>query len=268
MIDSGATPEDLPRIKALILDMDGVLWRAGQPIGDLPAIFEEIGRRGLGVVLATNNATLSVAQYLEKLQTFGVALQSWQIVNSPQAVVHYLSQRMPGGGPVYVIGEDGLLATLAEGGYEHSETEARFVIAGMDRQLTYAKLSQATLLIRAGAAFIGTNPDRTFPVPQGLVPGAGAILAALEVATDVKPVIIGKPAPEMYRLALERLGVTPNQALVVGDRLETDIVGAQALGCSTALVLSGVTTEASARQWTPPPDWIVQDLWTLLEKLP
>jgi len=105
----------------------------------------------------------------------------------------------------------------------------------MDRQVTYNKLKQATLLIRSGLPFIGTNPDRTFPTPQGLVPGSGAILAALEAATDQTPLILGKPSPEMYQVAMERMSVRPENTLVIGDRLETDIVGAQRLGCLTAL---------------------------------
>jgi len=122
------------------------------------------------------------------------------------------------------------------------------------------------LLIRAGAPFIATNPDPTFPTPEGLVPGAGAIIAAIEAATGVEAEVIGKPNPGMYRVALQRLKAAPEETLVVGDRLETDIAGAQALGCRTALVLSGVTDEQRARQWDPAPDWIFPDLQTLLEK--
>jgi 4-nitrophenyl phosphatase len=261
------TAADVAAIKALILDMDGVLWRADEPIGDLRVLFDEINRRGYGLVLATNNATLTISQYLKKLQKFGVTVDGRQIVNSPQATAHYLHQRFPAGGSVYIVGEDGLVEALAQQGFYFDGEQAVAVVVGMDRGLTYDKLSRAALLIRAGAVFIGTNPDRTFPVPQGLVPGTGAIIAALEVATEVKPTMIGKPAPEMYRVALERLGTKPEQTLVVGDRLETDIVGAQALGCPTALVLSGVTTEKAAKEWSPPPNWIEQDLTTLLGKL-
>jgi 4-nitrophenyl phosphatase len=134
----------------------------------------------------------------------------------------------------------------------------------MDRCLTYDQLARATLLIRSGLPFIGTNPDRSFPTPQGLVPGVGAILAAVETASDVKPVIVGKPQPEMYRFALERLGLTPQETLVVGDRAETDILGAQKIGCRTALVLSGVTSPQAAQDWKPAPDWIGPDLTSLL----
>lgn len=254
--------------------MDGVLWRGSQPIGDLQQIFTRIRANQWKVCLATNNATLTVAQYLDKLRGFGVSLQPEQIVNSSQAAAHYLSHQHPKGGNVYVIGENGLVDTLIEEGFtsiiltpeeaNEKSGEILAVVAGMDRTVTFNKLTVATRLIRSGVPFIGTNPDRTFPTPIGLVPGAGAILAALETATDVQPLICGKPSPEMYRVALERMGVDPQRTLVVGDRLETDIAGGQALGCLTALVLSGVTTPEAASLWTPPPDWIAPDLETLL----
>lgn len=258
----------LTGIKALILDMDGVLWRGDQPIGDLKAIFTALLDKGYGVVLATNNSTRTVAQYVQVLTGLGVALKPWQIVTSAEAVGHYLKVKYPQGGPVYVVGEEGMLDAVISRGFNIDTRSVVAVIAGMDRQVTYQKLTMATRLIRAGAEFIGTNPDRTFPTPEGLVPGAGAILAAIQAATGVEPVILGKPKPYMYEIALERLSLTAEQTLVVGDRLETDIVGAQKLGCRTALVLSGVTSQADAQSWQPAPDWIGADLATLVAALP
>lgn len=254
-------------IRALILDMDGVLWKDDQPIGDLSALFAKISQKQLKVLLATNNATKSVQQYLDKLAEFGVHLESWQVINSPLATAAYMHKYYPQGGPIYVIGETGLISSLQEQGFYLDEHSALAVVVGMDRALTYDKLRVATLLIRAGAIFIATNPDRTFPTPQGLVPGAGSILAAIEAATDTKPIVIGKPAPEMYQVALQRLGTTPAETLVVGDRLETDIAGAQQIDCYTALVLSGVTTVEQATFWSPPPNLIASDLTAVLEQL-
>ncbi len=252
-------------IKALILDMDGVLWQGSQPIGDLPSIFQCIDQRGWKVVLATNNASRTPQQYVERLAGYGVHIQPWQVINSAHAVTSYLCRQYPGGGNVYVIGEVGITEALIEKGFSIGEYKPIAVVVGIDRNLTYDKLSRATLLIRSGVPFIGTNPDRTFPVPEGLVPGAGAILAALETATSVTPLIMGKPSPAMYQVALERLGTPPSETLVVGDRLETDIAGAQGIGCRTALVLSGVSSEADARAWQPQPDVIARDLTRLVE---
>jgi 4-nitrophenyl phosphatase len=254
----------LSNIRALIIDMDGVLWRGNDPIGDLPSIFNQFNDRGWKIVLATNNATRTIEQYVQRMQSFGVELQPWQIVNSAVTAAHYLYLRYPQGGPVYVIGEQGLIQALAEHDFYSSEENALAVVVGMDRGLTYEKLRRATLFIREGVPFIATNPDRTFPTPEGLIPGAGSILAALEAASYVQPIITGKPAPEMYLIAMERLGTTTKETLVIGDRPETDIAGAQALGCRTALVLSGVVTLEEAHMWQPEPDIIIPDLASIL----
>jgi 4-nitrophenyl phosphatase len=259
-------PFDLHTIKALILDMDGVLWRGPEPIGDLPAIFQHIHERGWKVALATNNATRTAAQYVEHLHSFGVTIEAWQVVNSAMAAASYLKDTHPNGGAVYVIGEEGLSEALAEKGFTFADHHVVAVVAAMDRKLTYDKLRRATPLIRAGAPFIGTNPDKTFPIPEGLAPGAGAILAALETATGIAPLIMGKPSPAMYQVALERLGTSAVETLVVGDRLETDIQGAQEIGCRTALVLSGVTTPEQAKLWQPQPDLIAQNLASVVSK--
>lgn len=247
--------------------MDGVLWRDDQPIGDLPAIFDKIDRLGFQVSLVTNNASRTTDQYVDKLRKFGVDLPPRKIINSAQAAAYYMSKRHPQGGNVYVIGEDALSDSLRKEGFDNSPEEALAVVVALDRHLNYEKLRQATLLIRSGVPFIATNPDRTFPTPEGLVPGTGAILAALEAASEKSPLIVGKPAPEMYQFAMQRLGALPETTLVVGDRLETDIVGAQKIGCRTALVLSGVTSSKRAKVWKPAPDWVGPDLTTLLESL-
>jgi len=256
-----------PPIRALILDMDGVIWRGEQPLGDLRVIFEQINQRGYKVILATNNATLSIGQYLDKLSNFGVKLEKWQVINSAQATAHYLKQRYPQGGKVFIVGENGLQEALKDQGFAQAECNVLAVVTGLDRTMSYEKLSKATKLIRSGAAFIGTNPDPTFPEKDGIAPGTGSILALLEAASEVKPVIIGKPAPEMYRVAMDRMQVAPFETLVIGDRLKTDIAGAQDLNCRTGLVLSGVTSEDEALRWEPVPDLIAKDLTSLIGML-
>ncbi len=165
-----------------------------------------------------------------------------------------------------MIGEEGLINTLVSFGFFHSDREPLAVVAGLDRHLTYDKLRRATLFIQKGATFIATNPDSTLPTPEGDIPGAGAILAALEVASGRHAKVMGKPHPEVYNLALSHLNSNPEKCLAIGDRIETDIAGAQALGCKTGLVLTGVTTESSARAWQPPPTFIAPDLTSLLDK--
>mgnify|MGYP005813863187 CR=1 FL=1 len=258
-----------PEVRGVILDMDGVLWKDSVPIGDLARIFARMRASSLKILLATNNGTLTVDQYLKKLADLGVALAPWQIVTSAQALAATLLKEYPGKGAVYVVGETGVTAALCEAGFvaitdPADTTPVVAVVGGMDRGLSYAKLGRAMAHIRAGAPFYGTNPDATFPTPEGLVPGAGTVLAALRVAGGVEPIMIGKPSPSMFRVCAERAGLPMQEMLVVGDRLETDIAGGQAVGARTALVLSGVTAREQADQWRPPPDLIAADLATLV----
>jgi 4-nitrophenyl phosphatase len=259
----------LDQVDSLIIDMDGVLWRENSPIGNLQKIFQTIASKSLKVTLATNNATLSVPEYLKKLSQFGVILNEDQIVNSPLAVVRFLLNLYPGGGPVFIIGENGLINTLAcHGFWQSGGTKVVAVVVGLDRRLTFKKLSKATLLIRSGVNFIGTNADNTLPVTNGLIPGVGAILAALITASDVKPIIVGKPEPDLFVLAMQRMNTIPEKTMVIGDRLESDILGGQKLGCHTGLVLTGVTSEELANRWHPSPDIVAPNLTELLLSLP
>lgn len=240
--------------------MDGVLWREDTPIGDLQYLFKLFAEKNLDVVLATNNATRTPQQYQHKLTSFGVKVAERQIITSAIAVADMVARQFPNGGEVYMIGEDGLRGALEQLGFFHGNEHPQAVIAGMDRQFTYDKLRDACRHIRRGAIFYGTNPDRSFPTPRGLEPGAGSILAAIQASTDTDPIIAGKPYPHLYELALERMGLKPQQVIVVGDRLDTDILGAQKMCCRTCLVLSGVTTKQEAIEWTPPPNFIHENL--------
>ena len=255
------------KIKALIIDMDGVIWRKDQPIGDLAAIFQKVSNLGIKYVFATNNATNSIDTYINLLREFGVPVEKEQIVTSATATAEYLIQKHPGGGNIYVVGMDGLETTLEEYGFKISKDKPLAVVAAMDRTLTYQKLKTATLLIRQGVPFIGTNPDRTFPSPEGLIPGAGSILAAIEAATNVQPEIIGKPKATMFLQALDYLTENAENVLVIGDRLETDIAGGQAAKCRTAVVLTGVSTLEMAEAWKPAVDFIARDLDQLVSIL-
>jgi 4-nitrophenyl phosphatase len=136
---------------------------------------------------------------------------------------------------------------------------------GIDREINFQKVVEATLLVRNGIPFYATNLDRTFPTPRGEIPGSGAWISVITTATGVQPIIAGKPFPFLMELSLERLGTRKEETLVVGDRLETDIAAGQGVGCPTALVLSGVSTKDQARDWNPKPDIIAEDLTALIQ---
>lgn len=253
------------KLQALIIDMDGVLWRGSEPVGDLPLIFSTIQSHGWRVILATNNATQSVDQILKRLKDLKVNLSDKQIITSGEATAWYLHKKYPDGGPVFVIGEEGLQQILHRHSFFQAERDVLAVIVSLDRAFTYQKLSTAMRLINDGALFIGTNPDRTFPSHNNLVPGAGALIAAVESATGYAPLIIGKPQPEIFLAALDHLDTPSSETMVIGDRLETDIAGGKALGCSTALVLSGVTSIDNRSSWITQPDLVADNLSILLE---
>jgi 4-nitrophenyl phosphatase len=255
-------------IKALIIDMDGVVWKSDSPIGDLASTFNRIRERGLKFVFATNNSTKSSEQYVERLAQFGVEVEPWQVITSSQAAAHAVAQKFPRGTKVFMIGEDGVRMALEEKGFEivsvENATQAQAVVMGIDRGINFEKAAEATLLVRSGVPFYATNTDKTFPTPRGEIPGAGAWISIITTATDVQPIIAGKPFPFLMDLSLEKLGVRNKEALVVGDRLETDIAAGQAVGCPTALVLSGVSTKEQAQEWTPAPDYISDSLASLI----
>ena len=248
--------------------MDGVIWRSDAPIGDLMAIFNRIRARGLKFVFATNNGTKTSEQYVEKLKEFGVDVEPWQVVTSSQAAAHAMAYKFPPGTKVFMIGEDGVRLALEEKGFEilslEDAPQAEAVVMGLDRRINFQKAVEAALLVRRGIPFYATNPDKTFPTPRGLIPGAGAWYSVVTTATDVEPVVAGKPFPFLMDLSMERLGATNTETLVIGDRLDTDIAAGQGVGCPTALVLSGVSTREQAESWKPEIDIIVDDLATLI----
>ena len=172
---------------------------------------------------------------------------------------------MPNGTPICLLGSESLIELLTSRGHVCDPANARVVIVGLDQNLTYHKLRIAGQRVLAGADFIGTNADRTFPMPGGeIVPGAGSLLAAVEAMTGQQARIMGKPEATVFQLALERLGTTPARTLMIGDRLDTDILGAQRAGLVTALVLSGVSTQAEAARGDIRPNGIFAHLGALL----
>ncbi len=251
--------------------MDGVIWKADAAIGDLTATFNRIRERGLKFVFATNNSTKTSEQYVTRLKQFGVEVEPWQVVTSSQAVAYALSQKFPRGTKVFMIGEDGIRIPLEEKGFEilsiENAPQAQAVVIGMDREINFQKACEATLLVRNGIPFYATNPDKTFPTPRGQVPGAGAWYSIITTATDVQPIVAGKPFPFLMDLSLKELGTKKEETLVVGDRIETDIAAGQGVGCPTALVLSGVSTSEQAASWKPKINFVANDLSSLIEMI-
>ena len=255
-------------IKALIIDMDGVIWKGDAPIGDLPATFNRIRERGLKFVFATNNGTKTPEEYKQKLAELGVEIETSQMVTSAQGIAFLLAQKFPHGTKIFIIGEDGVRTALEEKGFEvltvENAAQAQVFVMGIDRGINFQKVAEATLLVRAGVPFYTTNADKTFPTPRGEIPGSGSWLSVITSATGVEPIVAGKPFPYLMELSLEKLGTKKEETLVVGDRLETDIAAGQSVGCPTALVLSGVSTKEQADKWEQKIEFIADDLASLV----
>jgi 4-nitrophenyl phosphatase len=253
----------LQSIRALIIDMDGVLYLGDAPLPGLDAFFAFLTEHDISFQLVTNNSSLTPPMYVDKMARMGVELKPGDILTSSLATADYLATRYPRGSQVYAIGEEGLMDALQGAGFVLGRRRPVAVVVGYDRDLTYSKLREATLLIRSGLPYIATNPDPTLPVPEGQIPGTGAILAALTAAADRSPVMIGKPEPTMMQLAMARMGSEPETTAAVGDRPETDILSAQRAGVLSILALSGITDRARLAASNVEPDIVIEDIRAL-----
>jgi len=258
-------------LQALILDMDGTLLRGDEPIPGLARLFDFLAARELPYIIATNNATKSPQDYQHKLAKHGVRVSAEFILTAAIATAEILRAELPQGASMYVIGQPALWEALQAVGFTcraDSDQAVAAVVVGGDPSLTYNKLKHAALLLQRGARFVGTNPDVVYPTEEGLVPETGTTLAALEAATGLAPTVVGKPAPALFRQAVARLGSDPARTVVVGDRLETDILGGQRAGLKTILTTTGVDTADSIQAKGIQPDWVVAGLEELVDFLP
>lgn len=246
--------------KAFILDCDGVLWRGDIPVPGAAETVRALRACGKTVVFVTNNSTLSRRGYAEKMRRMGIEASIDDVYCSSYVTARVL--KLKGVKKVFVVGELGLIEELRGQGIELVEPEeAECLVAGLDRNLTYRKLAKALECLRNGALFVATNTDPTLPAERGVLPGAGAIVAALETASGRKPdVVVGKPSPTMFQVVLEEKRLYPTETLVVGDRLDTDVMGAKLAGLAAALVLSGATTPGDLASSRLKPDFVLSSL--------
>lgn len=229
-------------IKGLIVDLDGSVYIGDKPIEGAPEAIEELRRRGIKVLFLTNNATKTPQEYLQKLESMGIRVALQEILTSSVIAASYI-KRVYGPSKIYVVGTKALEDVLRSYGHEVVDSKSDVVVAGLDFNFDYQKLSRALREIRRGAKFIATNVDATIPVEGDVMPGAGSIVKAIEVASGVKPKVVGKPSRIAIKESLRRLRLRPEEVLVVGDRLETDIKMGKRFNCLTALVLTGVTKD-------------------------
>lgn len=256
---------------AALYDLDGVLYLGDQEVGHAAESVRAAVGLGMRAAYVTNNASRAAGSVAEHLTRLGIPAETEDVVTSAQAVGRWLAREIAEGSPVLVLGTDALRDEVQAAGMRlvgSADDQPAAVVQGLDKDITWAQLSEAGLALRAGARWVAGNGDATYPTSRGLVPGNGAFVALLVAATGREPVVVGKPGPELHAASVERVGAS--RPLVVGDRLDTDVLGAVRGGADSLLVLTGVTdlAELLAAPLGQRPSFVAPDLRGLLSPQP
>ena len=248
-----------------LLDLDGTVYLGEQLIPGAAAAIAALREAGRRVAFLSNKPLQTRDDYAAKLSRLGVPATAEDVINSSLVLARHL-HTLDAGAPVYVIGESPLQAEMAAHGFEvRDDDRVRWVVIAFDRTFTYAKLNIALQAVRGGARLIATNPDRTCPVEGGEIPDCAGMIAAVEAVTDTTvEIIVGKPSPIILEVALRALGCTAAESVIVGDRVETDIIMGKRLGLATILVLSGVTHADDPRIAALAPDHVLRSVRELI----
>jgi 4-nitrophenyl phosphatase len=248
--------------RGLMVDMDGVLYRGEKA---LPGLKDFLAlARGRPFVLLTNNSTMSAADGVAKLARMGAQVPVSVVHTVSDATGRYLASQLPVGSRALVLGSPALKDAVAGAGMELVGSAADVVVVGLDVNFSYATLAEAVRSVNAGAKFVATSLDSVLLTEDGVVPGAGALVAAVQACVAAKPVCVGKPSRPMFETAVQVLGLSPEEILMIGDNLASDVVGGAAIGARTALLLSGLQDN---RETAHPPDLVFTGLPELTEFL-
>jgi len=250
----------LDRFRGFIFDLDGVVYVGRTPVKGAAETLAYLRKRGRKLRFVTNKSDESRKEYVKKLREMGVECREEEVIPSSYGTAVYLKEKY-GKGRCFVVGGNGVVEELREHGFEVvREEKVDFVVVGIDEGFNYEKLKTAMRAVRNGARFIATNPDCTKPSEDGLVPGAGAMIAALEACSGVKPeIIIGKPNSILFEIAVEGMGLGREEVAVVGDRVDTDVVGGKRFGLFTILVHSGAVDLENLSEESKP-DMVVSSI--------
>lgn len=237
------------------IDLDGTMYHGSTMIEGADALVSTLQQLRIPYQFVTNNSSRTPEEVADMLNGLGINAKSRDVLTSAQAAASYIQKKFPGR-RVFMIGERGLEQALTDAGITWTtdveavwNEEIDIVVQGIDRSVSYAKLEAAAAAVRKGALSILTNPDLMLPSDRGFSPGAGSIGAAIQAASGVEPVVIGKPSRIIMDAALERLGCRAEEAIVIGDNMMTDMLAGQQAGCRTALVLTGLTTAANREDY-------------------
>lgn len=242
-----------------LIDMDGVIYRGQELIPGADRFIRDLREQQAPFLFLTNNSQRTRRDVATRLERLGIPVGEEHVFTCAMATARFLARQKPQG-TAYVIGEGGLLTALHRNGYSIVDRDPDYVVVGEGRTLNYEMVEAAVGMILAGAKLVATNMDPNCPTQSGTRPGCGAVVAMLETATGVKAFSVGKPSPVMLRAAVQELGVTADRTIVIGDTMETDILGGVQLGYRTVLVLSGGTRREDLGRFTYCPDMIVESI--------
>jgi arabinose operon protein AraL len=249
-----------------IFDLDGTVYLGEKLIPGAREAIEKLRVSAKKIVFLSNKPLQTREDYAAKLTRLGISTTADEVINSSRVMAKWLAHQAPGAA-IYVIGEPSLIREMAEAGFRISEKaeEIQYVVASFDRTFDYRKLNIAHQAIKKGAHFVATNPDRACPVEGGEIPDCAAMIGAVEGSTGKKvEAIVGKPSDIMIRVAVQTMGLSPDSCLLVGDRVETDILMGRKAGMATALVLTGVTRREALQNCELRPDYVWDSIADLL----
>jgi NagD protein len=242
-----------------LIDMDGVIYHGHQLIPGADRFIGELIDRDVPFLFLTNNSQRTRRDVATKLRRLGIPADEAHVFTCAMATARYLARQKPNG-TAYVIGEGGLLTALHNNGFAIVDRDPDFVVVGEGRTFSFEMMETALGMIRGGARLVATNLDPNCPTPTGMRPGCGAVVALLEAAAGVKAFSVGKPSPIMMRAARKELGLSSAGTVMIGDTMETDIVGGVQLGYPTVLTLTGSTKREDLPRYAFQPDLVVESI--------
>lgn len=251
--------------KGFIFDLDGTVYLSDELIPGADRVIRIIREKGRKVVFLSNKPIQTREEYASKLSRLGIPTQAGEVINSTLVMTNYLRENAPSA-KLFIVGETPFIEELKRAGFTISEEpkEIEYVVVAFDRTFDYRKLNIAFQAIKLGAHFVATNPDRTCPVEGGEIPDCAGMIAAVEAVTGKKvEVIVGKPSPLMIQAALDVMELRPEECILIGDRLETDIRMGKEAGIATGIVLTGVTDETTLKEYKHSPmqpDFVFQSI--------
>jgi NagD protein len=248
-----------PAAKNFVIDMDGVLVKGRTLIPGADAFIQRLIDGERPFLVLTNNPLYTPRDLAHRLQSAGLHIDARNIFTSAIATARFLQSQRPNG-TAYVIGESGLTEAIHEVGYVITDRDPDYVVLGENNHYNFDMLTRAVRLVAAGSQFIATNPDVSGPAESGLVPACGATAALIQAATGKMPFFVGKPNPLMMRTALNYLGVHSQDTVMIGDRMDTDIIAGVESGLETILVLSGVTGRDDVENFPYRPTWVAESV--------